>query len=701
MRRPSDARRGPIALAALLLLAGAAYILLRARPARPSAGVPAAPADVVLVTIDTLRADALGCYGNRSVETPNLDRLASEGRVFDFAHASNVVTLASHANILTGLYPNQHGVRENSGFRLDARFPTMATILSGAGYTTGAFVGAFPLDSRYGLNRGFSVYDDQYPPGRSSYDFEIQERPGTEVVSRAVDWWRANQGRKRFLWVHLYDPHAPYRPPPTFAARNPRDPYLGEVASTDAALGPLFEEVRRNGSRPTLVVVTADHGEALGDHRERTHGLFAYEATLRVPLILWSPGRVPKGREPLPVRHVDILPTVAALVKAPLPEGLPGLSLLSPRADSVTYFESLSASLNRGWAPLSGVISGHWKYVDLPIPEIYDLDADPGESHNLASDRRDVLRKLKTLLPASAAGVVSPRAPGREEARRLLALGYVSGSAAHVGPYTEQDDPKTLIGLDEKIHQVVDLHQNGNDAAALARARELLAERPAMAVGYEFTAFLLQLQGRDAEAARVLQAAVTKGLASEDMRGKLALILCEAGRPADALDVLRPVSGSDDPDTQNTIGIALSDLGRTSEALGVFRKIVQIHPTNAVTYQNMGIALLKTQDSAAALSTLDRALSLNGRLPRALNAKGVAQAQLSDPAGAIASWTQAAELDPRQYDALFNLGITALQQRRNVLALDALHRFVATAPPSLYARDLQEARRLLKQMGGA
>jgi arylsulfatase A-like enzyme/Flp pilus assembly protein TadD len=698
---PRTDRRFGTLLLALLFAAGATPGLLScSQSGTKSIGQPPSPpANIVLITIDTLRADALGCYGNRAVETPNLDRLAREGMVFDAAHASNVVTLASHTNILTGLYPYQHGVRENSGFRLDSRFPTLATILSGRGFATAAFVAAFPLDSRFGLNRGFDVYDDRYRPGSSPYDFEVQERPGTEVVSLALDWYRKHDGRKRFLWVHLYDPHAPYRPPPPFAERYAAQPYLGEVAATDAALAPLLDEVREKGRGDTLIILTADHGEALGDHGELTHGLFAYEATLRVPLVLWSRGRVQPGRTARPARHVDILPTALGMVGEPLPAGLPGQSLLAAEERSATYFESLSVSLNRGWAPLIGVISNGLKYVDLPIPELYDLSADPQEKRNLATERRDVVRKLKSLLPNGAASA-SPHASG-EEAHRLLALGYLSGSASHRGPYTEEDDPKRLVGLDAKIHRVVDLYQHGDPSAAEALAREILRDRPAMSVGYDFLAFLLQQKGRDGEAASVLRSAIRNDLASEPMRVRLALILCEAGRPNEALPVLAPVKKSDDPDTQNAIGIALADLGHTAEALAVFEKIVQSHPTNAVAFQNMGIALLKTRNASAALEKFDRALAVNEKLPRALNGKGVAQVELGDAPGAIVSWTRAAELDPRQYDALFNLGMVAAQRGQVDVARDALRRFVATAPSSLYARDLQEARRMLKGMGGA
>jgi choline-sulfatase len=700
MKRLSGGRGLWLALTLAALAGAAAFFLLRARPAGTLLSRAAAqPADVVLITIDTLRADALGFYGNTKVETPVLDGLARESLVFDAAHASNVITLASHTNILTGLYPYQHGVRENSGFRLDDRNPTLATLLAAQGYATGAFVAAFPLDARFGLNRGFEVYDDRYPPSPSPYDFEMQERPATEVVSLARAWWDKARGRKRFLWVHLYEPHAPYRPPPPYAQRYANDPYLGEVATVDAALAPLLDAIRQDGKGRTILALTGDHGEALGDHGELTHGLFAYEATLRVPLLLWCPGRVAPGRSPRPARHVDILPTVLDGVGVAAPSGLPGRSLLAPEGEGGTYFEALSASLNRGWAPLTGVISGGLKYVDLPIPELYDLKNDPEEKRNLAGERRDDVRRLKALLPAGVEPTA--RASSSEEAKRLLSLGYLSGSASHKGPYTAADDPKTLVGLDARLHRVVDLYQRGDPAGATALAREVLKERPEMGVTYEFLAFLLQGAGRDAEAAAVLRTAVAKGVASEDMRGRLALILSESGRSAEALEVLKPVAASDDPDTQNTLGIVLTDAGRTAEALKVFERALEKHPTNAVTLQNMGIALLKNKDAAGALDKFRRALAINEKLPRALNAMGVAQVQVGDAAGAITSWSRAVELDPKQFDALFNLGVLASQQGRPDIARTALSQFIATAPPALYARDLQEARRMLRGLGGA
>src|SRR5262249_12537588 len=241
----------------------------------------------LLVTIDTLRADALSAYGG-AAQTPNLDRLAAHGARFTFVHAHTVVTLPSHTSILSGLFPYEHGIRDNSGFRVRPGTPTLATRLKPRGFATGAFVGGFPLTKRFGLTPGFDVYDDQMPETRGAIEISMPERRADLVVGRATDWIGKQNG-KFFAWVHVYDPHSPYRPPDEFASRYAQQPYYGEVAFLDRALGPLFDTIV-SLSRPTLVIVTGDHGESLGEHGELTHGMFAYEPTLRVPLIITTVG---------------------------------------------------------------------------------------------------------------------------------------------------------------------------------------------------------------------------------------------------------------------------------------------------------------------------------------------------------------------------------------------------------------------------
>jgi arylsulfatase A-like enzyme/Tfp pilus assembly protein PilF len=680
-----------------------------AAPKAPAAAPgPSAPwpkkLDVVLVTIDTLRSDAVGFDGNRRVETPALDRLASQGIVYDEAHAQNVVTLPSHTNILTGLYPYQHGVRDNSGFKLDASVPTIASLLHDRGYATGAFIGAFPLDSRFGLTKGFDIYDDRYRRGRSTLDFEMAERPGTEVVAAAREWWNKQSGRPRFLWVHLYDCHAPYRPPAPFAERYADDPYLGEVAGVDAALAPLLEPFTSGAASPALVVVTSDHGEARGDHGEETHGLFAYEATLHIPLVVWCRGVLPPGRSAEYVRHVDIAPTILAAIGGAKPAAWPGTSLFPaggaapPRP---SYFESYSTAFNRGWAPLRGMLVDGEKYIDLPVPELYDLRQDAAEANNLAAKKPDELRKLARLVPAGSDFQSADRAaaPGSEEVQKLRSLGYLAGSAVRKERYTETDDPKNLIEVDRRMHDCVDLYQRGKLPEAIAVARDVVRDQPNMPMGYENLAFVLRRAGANDEALAVYRKAVDAGIAGEELVRQYALTLSETGRAPEALQQLARLSASTDPETLNALGIAQSDAGQGPAAVKTFRHVLALDPENIEAWENMGIVQLRAEETAAARESFEKALSLDAQAARAWNGLGVARLRLGQERAAIDAWKKAVEFDPRLYDALFNLGLVAGRNGLKDVSREALEKFVASAPPGQYGPDIAKARGMLRELG--
>ena len=660
-------------------------------PSRALRGKP----DVILVTIDTLRADAVGYAGNPRVKTPFLDRLAADGVVFTNAHAHNVVTLPSHVNILTGLYPYQHGVHDNAGFRLDAKNETLATMLRRGGYTTGAFIGAYPLDARYGLNAGFDVYDDNYGKGAASLDFTNQERPAGAVLDAAVRWWRANEGKPRFLWVHLYDAHAPYRPPEPFASQYSSEPYLGEVAYVDHALDALLAPVI-DADRNALVIVTADHGEGLGEHGELTHGLFAYEPTLKIPLIVRAPG-LRHRVEPAYVRHVDIVPTVLDAVALAKPAVLPGASLLGEKIEPRdAYFEALSASLNRGWAPLTGVIHRGEKYIELPIAELYDLPHDPKELTNLRAERRREAEEARQLLTSMHGDAAATRNVSAEEAARLRSLGYVSGTAQAKGAYTAADDPKNLVALDNKMHDVIEAYEQRDLPRALALAKEVVASRPDMAAGRELLAFVLQQSENVPAAIDNLRAAVRQsGSQNDGMRVQLGLLLTESGKTAEAVTILAPLASGSNPDALNAYGIALADEGKVDEAAAQFNRALEIDPNNAPALQNLGIVALRRDDVASAQTYLNRALALNPRLPLALNTLGVVYARQGDYARAVDSWNRAVAIDPRQYDALFNAGLVEGRAGHANEAKAALSRFVATAPKDRYAADIATAKQAL------
>ncbi|MCP4663063.1 MAG: sulfatase-like hydrolase/transferase [bacterium] len=699
-REHADPRRGVLRPRSVATLLAAFFVLVGAASKAPPDESPAG-VDVLLITIDTLRADALGSSGNKSASTPVLDRLAAAGRVFSEAHAHNVVTLPSHANILTGSYPYQHGVRDNGGFQLPPSIPTLATVLREAGYATAAIIGAYPLDSQFGLDRGFEVYDDQYPKGSKPTEFVFPERSGEEVVTRALSWWHRQEGR-RFLWVHLFDPHAPYAPPEPFASRFRDAPYLGEVAAADSHLGPLLSPFLDGDEPPALIVVTSDHGEALGAHGEMSHGLFAYEATLKVPLILWGVG-VERGRDERSAGHVDIFPTVleATGVAAPPGDPRPGRSLLAkPGVEDSgdIYFEALSANLNRGWAPLRGLLRRGKKLIVLPLPELYDLAEDRSEAHNLIDGERELAETLLASLPVES---VWPPARGEvsaAEAARLRALGYLTDSAPARARYAAEDDPKRLIDLDRKMHRVIDLYSRGRLDEAVPLAREIVAERPSMPLGQSLLVQALLESGATAEALRTMERAREIDAASVSLRRQLGLTLAETGRTGEALAVLRPLAAEGDPRSLNALALALSEAGRQQEAVAVLEQVLSRDPDNPTAYEELGLVALRLGRWDAARGHSRRAVELNDELPRGWNNLGVALWQLGQSVAALDAWQRAVELDPRLWDALYNLGTRASEHGRPEVAQQALEGFVAGAPAERYAADLRRARVLLNRL---
>jgi arylsulfatase A-like enzyme/Tfp pilus assembly protein PilF len=712
--RPPRSRRrpNPAPLLAASGLAGAAAILLwQFWPTAPLI-VRTADQNVLLVTIDTLRADALGCYGGRAA-TPHLDELARGGVRFDFAHAHAVMTLPAHASILTGLYPFAHGVHDNSGYRLDPARRTLAARLRDHGFATAAFVGAFPLDSRFGLDQGFDLYDDRLGEAQGPSDFTIPERRADQVVA-AARAWLATQTDRWFVWAHLFDPHAAYDPPPPFDSRYAGDPYHGEVAYVDAALGSLFD-ILRAGTRPTLVAVTGDHGEALGDHGELTHGLFAYEATLRVPLILAQvPARGAAGARSTrgrvvsaPARHIDLVPTVLDALDLPVPSELPGRSLLplvesrgwwGDRDESSSYFEALSANLNRGWAPLRGLLVGRAKFIDLPLPELYDLAADPLEQRNLADRQPERLRVLAARLRALAAAPADRRGPvDSDVAARLRALGYVTGEAPRKTRYTEADDPKRLVDLDRAIHEAIDRFQRGRPREAAELYRRILGRRPDLELAYRHLAFVAWSVGAVQEAVGTLKRALEAGIGSPALVTQLATYLAESGAPEDAVALVAPLAARPDADvdTLNALGIAYARAGRGDRAIEIFRRMLARDPDNAMALENIGAVHLTRGELAAARAAFERAVALAPRSSRAHAGVGVVRLKSGDRAGAIEAWRRAVELDPQNYDALYNLATELAEAGRLEEARPYLERFVRDAPPAFYAADIRRLAALL------
>ncbi len=671
--------------------------------------------NVVLITIDTLRADAMSSYGGPA-NTPNIDALAASGARFTFAHAHTVLTLPSHTTILSGRLPYEHGVRDNGGFRVRAGTETLATRLKRLGFATGAFVGGFPLTKRFGLTPGFDVYDDQMPEMRGAIEASMPERPADAVVGRALDWIGRQNGRF-FAWVHVYDPHSPYRPPADLAAQYASQPYYGEVAFVDRAFGPLFDRLR-SLSRPVTVVLTADHGESLGEHGEATHGMFAYESTLHVPLIIARVGGRPRSSRGIvidtPARHIDIVPTVLDAIGAPADTSLGGTSLLpslrGQRNDSESsYFEAMSYNLVRGWAPLRGVLRGHEKYIDLPIPELYELDKDPRESTNLVRQQSDRVRVMLNLLRQyNTAPPDRPSGESQQTADALRSLGYVTGAAPAKAVYTEADDPKTLVKIDEDLHTATDLVQQGHTHEAIGVFESVIARRPTTADAYTSLAHAQWDAGDPGAAIATLKRALQNGAPERDVRIRLGLYLAEShADPKQAIAVLEGRTG-EDVEALTALGVAYGDADRANDALRTFQRVLALDPTNGIAYQNMSSIILReglaSKDAAvraAKLQAAERyahdAIGADPALGEAYTTLGVIEASTGRKPEAIESWKRAVELDRAQFNALYDLWFElAAAGRREEAALYG-RQFVASAPPALFVTDIEEVRRYLRE----
>ncbi len=691
----------PAGYVILVIVAAAALSSCRRPTVQRDGGL-----NVLLITIDTLRADAVGAYGNRQVETPWLDRLSAGGVRFSRALAHNVVTLPSHANILSGRYPFTHGVRENSGFRFPADVATLATVLKERGYRTGAFVSAFPLDVRFGLERGFDVYDDRYGKGAERRAFLEPERAGTATVAAAVDWV-GRQATPWFAWVHLYDPHFPYAPPEPLATRYRGTPYLGDVAAADAALSPLVSPILARGEAGrTVTIVTADHGESLGEHGEQTHGLFAYEATLRVPLILYQPRLFRPRVVDETVGHVDIFPTVLDALGIEVPSGIDGRSLLRAasgerRAAVPLYFEALSTSLNRGWAPLAGVADGPLKYIDLPLPELYDLSNDPAESRNLVAERSGDLARMRAALEKfrRADRGTTRVAENAETRERLRSLGYLSGTTAQKTRYTEADDPKRLVSLDREGNDVISRFQLGDVRGAITVAEGIVRQRPDMAVTWTHLAFLYSEAGDRRNAVRAVRRALEINPTSPDVVALFGAYLTEAGEAKEVVARLEPYARVAKPDLDVLIayGVALASTGRADAALSVFEQARALDATNGLPLANIGTLYLMNGDSGRAASAFTASLGMDPSLARAHNGLGVIAAQRGSLEEAATHWKRAHQFDPHDYQVLYNLGDVLIKLNRPAEARPYWEGYLREAPPDYEQLDRARVRAWLQR----
>ena len=638
------------------------------REAQPLSAGALRAANVLLVTIDTLRADRVGAYGSNAGLTPTIDDFAKSGLRFERAYAHVPLTLPSHATLMTATYPTRNGVRDNGTFHLGDASPTLAAALKNGGYRTGAFVSAFVLDARFGLNRGFDVYDDRMVG--SSGDLDLVQRTADQVLAPAYEWivnTAASERAPWFAWVHLYDPHEPYAPPEPFRSRYAGAPYDGEIAYADAALGHFVERLRAAAALAhTLVVIASDHGESLGEHGERTHGLFAYDATLRVPLVMWAGGQIRPGVFDQTMRLVDVAPTVLDLLGSePLPR-VDGRSVRpfvtgeQPFDDSGSYFEALNASLTRHWAPLTGILRERTKLIDLPVPELYDLKTDPGERQNVYASQRDRARDLERRLDAVTRGA-SPAVPAALDAdaeARLRSLGYVVGAAAKPARrYSAADDPKQLVHLNQALDEASAQWARGNAQRAVDELQRAITERPDFTVAYDRLAFMLRASGRVDEAVAVLDRAARAGHADRPLLRSLGSMLRDAGdlrRSAVVLEELVRVDATD-LQTADALAQTYARMGRGGEAESQFKRVLAASPNDAAAWNNLGSVYLAGNRLAEARTALVRAIEIDPALAGAHNGLGVVYARSGDTPRAVAEWKKALELRPGFADAQSNL----------------------------------------------
>lgn len=592
-------RRAWLAVAALVL--GACH----------GAPVEDAARHVVLVTIDTLRADAVGAYGAKGTDTPTLDGIARDGVRFDRAWATAPITLPSHASLLTGRYPPGHGARHNGMAPGDA-LPTLATAFKAAGFDTAAFVSAFPLDRRFGLARGFDVYDDELP--RSAEGQPLNERRGSETVDRAIAWLAERGEARVFLWVHLFEPHAPYGSPGGGASVQAR--YAEEVRTADRETGRLLAALGGRAAS-TLVIVAGDHGEAFGEHGEIGHSLFVYDTTLRVPLLLRGP-RVPRGAQvSADVSLIDIPATVRALtgVEA-VPEG-DGVSLVPALAGQglpgrALYAESFAPLFDFGWASLRAVREGDWKYIAAPRQELFDIARDPGEAVNLAESRPDARARLHGAAGAWSSAEPGPMpSPPADVAARLGSLGYVSGGGRG-GSNAARPDPKDRIAIAAAMAQVTSGEVQGE--ARLAALESILAADPGNPQAHLRLGFAEIERDRCPAALPHLRAALEARVPSADAGLGLAGCLARVGDLAGAEQALGRALAIEpgNPVAAANLGLLALEQGRPADAVPRLREALARDPGMLPARFALARALAVSGDRAAALA---EARDLLARLP--------------------------------------------------------------------------------------
>lgn len=457
---------------------------------------------VVVISIDTLRADHLPAYGYKGVETPAIDALRADGVLFEKAYTPTPLTFPAHSSLLTGLLPAVHGIRDNVGYNLDPKLPFLPRILKGKGYATGGAVSAYVLQGKSGLDNGFDFYEDSVE-FRANAGLGGMQRPGTETLKLSRQWLDSVHGRPFFFFFHIYEPHTPYMPPEPFASRY-ASKYDGEVAAADRIVGDLLEELKRlKVYDKALIVVLSDHGEGLNEHGEEEHGVLLYKEAIQVPLLLKLPESQLSGATvSKPAQLTDVAPTVLSLLGMPVPADLKGVPLLDLMSDQAPvrriYSETFYPRLHFGWSELASLIDGRHHYVEGPDPELYDLAADPGEKSNVLARERRLFAEMRSELGGYDRELAAPSAVDEEARQAMIALGYI-GSAAGTGG-GPLPDPKSRTGSLADLKAAFQHSARKEHAQAEAAYRRVLAVNPQMVDAWEFLGHSLKNQGRSDEA---------------------------------------------------------------------------------------------------------------------------------------------------------------------------------------------------------
>jgi len=635
--------------------------------------------NVILITLDTVRADHLGCYGNKNIQTPTVDALSRDGIVFERAIAQVPLTWPSHAAILTGMYPFQNGVQDFTGQPLDPRFRSVAQAFKQHGYATGAVVSAFVLDRSWGLSRGFDFYDDAFAPeafvGR---DIGLVDRRAGESVDRALAWLKKNHSQPFFFWLHLYDPHSPYDPPEPFRSQYSDHPYDGEIAYADHELGRMMAWLKQTHIYDSSVIVfLSDHGESLGEHGEHEHGFFVYNATVRIPLIVKPaagsgnrPSRVAK-----PVQTTAVAATLleTAGIHDGMRQQLQSRSLLDAHTseeDTAAYSETFYPFSSFGWSPLHALETSRYHYIDAPEPELYDLLADPDEKNDLALQQSAVTAVFKERLKAILAN--RPYMPGGDKNSRLSpdaldklrALGYV----AYRSPLppdalaTGLADPKSKLAEFNKILEAEDALQRHDDDRADALLRKVQEQDPNIYIIPFLLGETAIRKEKWADAADQLQRCLKLNPNFDNAMTGLARALAKLGHADEAKNWLQKAVSINPKNYRALYESGLLDANSDpASALLAYQRAVAVQPNFYPGQRELGMALFNRKDYVAAAPHLEKAISLGMQDAHLHNYLGICYSRTNRLEKAVRSYQAALKLDPRLAEAHLNLAF-ALQR---------------------------------------